>query len=298
MIFSKIIMVLFFVIIFSCKNAPINSDQQSTIPSVKSTTTSVKRDYQNWSLAEKEAESSASQSYQLIEETKWNLASTINTKESFERYLLKYPNGKHSKVAEDSLLKLGNKVVLPDQSGQVSKKIDSWGYVYSLINYAKDNINTSLTIEAINEIFLILCENFPPQTFNSSHTDYLFRSSFIKALKENKTFFIAFAQKNQSEGHISVVVQELVGKEININYAKPYWKGDPCTAKTWTHQGWNNINILPYGNSMIDLNYNIPCKIISLGIEIASNQNSISVLTIGTESASESLIKYLKENKQ
>jgi hypothetical protein len=72
---TTFIIVLIFIVSFGCKNASINSDQQSTIPAVKSTAPPIKRDYHSWSLAEKEAESAAIQSYLLIEENKWNLAS-------------------------------------------------------------------------------------------------------------------------------------------------------------------------------------------------------------------------------
>lgn len=280
---------------FACNSTPTNTVKPAPIPAVKQAPIpAVKRDYHNWSLAEKEAESSANKSYFIIEGKKWNLALAINTNQSYEQYLLKYPEGPHSKAARDLLSKTKTKIEPLDQKSQVGKKIENWSYIYLLINYANNNVDTELAREAIDEIYLVLGENFPSPMFNSSHPDYHFRSSIIKALKEGKPFIIAFTQKNQSEGHMSAIVQELGGMEAIINGVNLQWKGDKCTGKFWTSQKWDNLHVLPYGNSMISLNYSIPCNLLSLGLNITSNANSTSVFSFGADSGTENLLKYLK----
>jgi hypothetical protein len=219
---------------------------------------------------------------QRIEEKKWILAESINSVESFDRYLSKYPDGLYSQRAKD-LLSKASPTNHSDQKDQKAKKIDKWDYIVSLIDYAKTNINSEISAEAIIDVYEILEENFPPDSFVcSAFPCVLFESYFSKSLKANKPFIIAFAQKKQKNGYIEAIVQEIGGQEIVIEDVSLDWRGDPCYGNTWTQKKWDKIKIPAFGNTKIWMTYSIPCKsILFLAMKISYNNNE--KITISTK---------------
>ncbi len=289
---ARLVLIMAVCVHFGCANKPARNKvvykDQATIAAEKE-----KMDLRDWELAEKENSSESYRRYlrnpsgkfaettrQRIEEKKWGLAVGMNSTQSYERYLSEYPAGAHSQTAQDLLAKTPSVIGSVDQTNQKGKKIDNWGYIFSLINFAKANLDDEIAKEALEYVFILLEENFPSDSFNGSHQGTEFKSRFLKSLKEEAPFIVAFAPKRQKNGSMRACVQELGGYEVPIDHVSLNWRGNQCHGSTWTHQRWNTVKISPYGNTWISSFYSIPCgSFSSFSMEISSKKDRIFVST-------------------